>query len=116
MIVRLTTILATMIFAGGVGAAELLSLKGGTPLTVALEHLRVHGLRVVYSSELVPRTLLVDQSVSGSDPAGLARAVLKPHGLGLRPLGSGVLGIVQTRSGPRWVLTGRVFSAQGDEP
>ena len=83
-------------------AAEPLVFEAGTPIASALDQLRQRGLRVLYSSALVPADLLTSSRVSGDDEQALAVAILAPHGMGLRPLGSGVLGVVELRGAPPW--------------
>ena len=110
-----------MALANAAGAADLLLLRAGTPLDQSLEQLRHAGLRLVYSSVLVTPSLQLHADVSGDDPIALAREVLRPHGLRLRPLGSGLLAVVSDTSGRdtahgALTVTGTVRDATDSRP
>jgi hypothetical protein len=97
-------------------AAERMVVNQGLRMEQALDLLRARGLRVVYSSVLVPDTLTVVAEAAGDDPVAVAREILKPHGLRLRSLSPGLVAIVADRVGPRWKLVGRVIALSDQKP
>lgn len=56
----------------------------GRPVAAVLDELRAAGLPVVYSTNLLPSTLLVEAEPSSAEPLALAKEILRPHGLDLR--------------------------------
>lgn len=106
-----TVVLTALLAAMPATAAEPIRIEAETAVAAALDELRRHGARIVYSSALVPASLRVARSVTGDDALAVARAILAPHGLELRSLGSGVYGVVASRSAERGLLTGRVLDA-----
>jgi len=53
----------------------------GRSLESVIEELRAAGLPLVYSSNLVPSTLTVEEEPTESDPLKMVRELLRPHGL-----------------------------------
>ena len=56
----------------------------GRPVADVLQELQTAKLRIIFSSDLVPATLLVKDEPKGKDPQDIARQILAPHGLTLR--------------------------------
>ena len=71
-------------------------LYAGRPLVDVLHDLNRRGLRIVFSTSLVPATLRVSSEPSGT-PRDILDQVLRPHGLYGRPGPQGVL-IVDRKS------------------
>lgn len=111
-----TVVLTALLAAAPAHAAEPIRIEAGTPVAEALDELRGRGARIVYSSALVPYSLRVARTVSGSDALDLARNILAPHGLELRALGASVFGVVAARDGARGLLAGRVLDAGDGHP
>ena len=65
-------------------------LYAGRPLVDVLQDLNRRGLRIVFSTSLVPATLRVSVEPVGS-PREILDQVLRPHGLYARPGAQGVL-------------------------
>jgi hypothetical protein len=65
-------------------------LYAGRPLVDVLQDLNRRGLRIVFSTSLVPVTLRVSSEPSGT-PRDILDQVLRPHGLYARPGPQGVL-------------------------
>jgi hypothetical protein len=101
---------------GAAIAAEPFVLTPGMSVEQALEALRAAGLQLVYSSAMVPPALQVRDRVSGSDPAVVARELLAPHGLRLRPISSGLLAVVAVRTDATRSIAGRVVSGLDRHP
>jgi outer membrane receptor protein involved in Fe transport len=110
------TLLVALIASGSVVAAPVIRIESDTNLAVALDHLRDAGLPVVYSTELVAGDLRVVRSAANADLVVLARELLEPHALDLRPLGSGLVGVVRSRGGRRWIVSGLVRDATNNLP
>ncbi len=53
----------------------------GRPVADVLQDLRTAGLRILFSSDLVPGTLRVKSEPTGEDPRKIALQILAPHGL-----------------------------------
>ena len=68
---------------------------GGRPLVVVLQDLNHRGLRIVFSSSLVPVTLRVSAEPSGT-PRDMLDQILRPHGLYARSGAQGVLIVTRT--------------------
>lgn len=100
---------------GGGPAPAALELERGMPLADALERLRAHGLRVVYSDMLVRPGYTLRSELRGGSPEQLARKALEPWGLDLRSLEGGMVAVVSVRT-PRWQLQGRVVAAPDGAP
>jgi hypothetical protein len=66
----------------------------GRPVAQILDELRGEGLTFIYSSQLVPRELRVEQEPAVSSGVELARAILGPHGLSLSPVVQRVYAVV----------------------
>src|SRR5688572_16130873 len=65
-------------------------LYAGRPLIEVLQDLNRRGLRIVFSTSLVPATLRVSAEPSGT-PREILDQVLRPHGLHAQPGAQGVL-------------------------
>ena len=65
-------------------------LYAGRPLVDVLQDLNRRGLRIVFSTSLVPVTLRVSSEPSGT-PRDMLDQVLRPHGLYARPGPQGLL-------------------------
>ncbi|HEX6974354.1 MAG TPA: TonB-dependent receptor [Vicinamibacterales bacterium] len=70
----------------------------GRPLADVLHDLNRRGLRIVFSSTLVPATLRVSSEPSGT-PREILDQVLRPHGLYARPGAQGVLIVARAPRG-----------------
>jgi outer membrane receptor protein involved in Fe transport len=113
---RLTALLLLLLGAGNAMAADRLVLRAGVPVEQALEQLRAAGLKLVYSSVMVPAALTVVAEMHGDDPVALARDVLRPHGLRLRALGSGLYAVVADQAASQSLLTVRVIDRRDQQP
>jgi outer membrane receptor protein involved in Fe transport len=105
-----------LLCAWGAQAAQSFVLQQGVPLEHALEQLRASGLRLVYSSVMVPSHLTVMTEVRGDDPVAVARQLLRPHGLRLRSLGAGLLAVVAEDASSEVRITGRVTNSLDQQP
>ncbi|MGD9599206.1 MAG: TonB-dependent receptor [Steroidobacteraceae bacterium] len=94
--------------------ARAITIEAGIPLATALDQLGAQGARIVYSTALVLPSFTVRQRITDADAVALARRLLAPFGLELRPVGNGVFGIVEMTS--RRALRGRVLDAAGGQP
>jgi hypothetical protein len=56
----------------------------GRTVQSVLDELRGAGAPLVYSTNLVPPTLLVDSEPRGTEPLEIAREILEPHGLAIQ--------------------------------
>src|ERR671918_892641 len=65
-------------------------LYAGRPLVEVLQDLNRRGLRIVFSTSLVPASLRVSAEPTGT-PREILDQVLRPHGLYARPGAQGVL-------------------------
>ena len=72
----------------------------GKAVASVLDELRAEGLPVVYSTALLPSTLLVEAEPASTGPLELAREILEPHGLALREQGGSWL-VVRAEPPPR---------------
>jgi hypothetical protein len=70
----------------------------GRPLVDVLQDLNRRGLRIVFSSSLVPAALRVSSEPSGT-PREMLDQVLRPHGLYARPAAQGVLIVARAARG-----------------
>ena len=59
----------------------------GRSLQAVLDELRARGSPLVYSSNLVPSTLMVEREPRSSEPLALVRELLTPHGLAIQEAG-----------------------------
>jgi outer membrane receptor protein involved in Fe transport len=59
----------------------------GRSVASVIDQLRADGLPLVYSSNLLPSTLLVEKEPESTEPLAVAREILAPHGLALREQG-----------------------------
>src|SRR5215212_3954114 len=70
----------------------------GRPLVDVLQDLNRRGLRIVFSTSLVPVTLRVSAEPAGT-PRDILDQVLRPHGLYARPGPQGVLIVMRAPRG-----------------
>src|SRR3954468_13749800 len=70
----------------------------GRPLVDVLQDLNRRGLRIVFSTSLVPVTLRVSTEPAGT-PREILDQVLRPHGLHARPGAQGVLIVARAPRG-----------------
>jgi hypothetical protein len=89
-IAALATLVSVTMF-----AAPAFGIAAGQPVADALEELRREGLRLIYSSALIPRTLLVRKPPADGPLAEQARQLLHPHDLDLREIGVGRFVVVR---------------------
>jgi hypothetical protein len=104
----------------------------GRPLIDVLQDLNRRGLRIVFSTSIVPPALRVGAEPSGPSPREMLDQVLKPHGLEARTGPQGTLIVTRAprsradgaapaaslpaSSGARGSVRGRVVDAASDEP
>src|SRR5215510_3532370 len=86
---------AAALTAGLVDAQPARPLLGRTVQSV-IEELRGAGTPLVYSSSLLPDTLLVSAEPLATEPLELAREILAPHALTLRAEGGAWLVVSET--------------------
>ena len=67
----------------------------GRPVADVLHELTQHGLRLIYSSETVPDSLLVLREPTGTTPAAVLDEVLAQHGLHANPVGKDTYAVVR---------------------
>jgi outer membrane receptor protein involved in Fe transport len=79
-------------------ARAALAAKTGQPLTEALSELERSGLTLVYSSVLVTPELRVLEDPGRGAAEDVARRLLAPHGLVLKPIRAGTFAIVRADS------------------
>ena len=61
----------------------------GRPVNAVLRQLQTADVKFIYSTALVPDSLLVAGEPQSDDPFGKAREILRPHGLALKTVGPG---------------------------
>jgi hypothetical protein len=66
----------------------------GRPVADVLQELQTPELRIIFSTDLVPATMRVQAEPTSRDPKEIARQILEPHRLGLRPGPRGTLLVV----------------------
>lgn len=69
----------------------------GRSLDAVLQELGTHGLRLIYSSETVPASLIVGREPAGTTPQAILEEVLAEHGLRAQRAGTNTYAIVRTR-------------------
>jgi outer membrane receptor protein involved in Fe transport len=117
MMCRRTLVLLLLpLIAGNALAADRFVLRAGLQVEQALEQLRAGGLKLVYSSALVSATLVIGSEMRGDDPVEVARALLKPHGLRLRALGTGLYAVVTDQELADRRLAVRVVDERDQQP
>ncbi len=94
-------------------AEEPAEIFRGLSLEEALEKLRLEGLPLVFSSELVPPELQVEAEPSSGSRREIAEALLAAHGLGLREVSQGRRLVVVARPRNLGKIAGRVVDATG---
>src|SRR5687767_4628135 len=74
-------------------AAQTRSYAGRTVADV-LQELQTPGLTIIFSTDLVKPAMRVQAEPKSTDPKEIARAILEPHGLTVRPGPRGTLLVV----------------------
>jgi hypothetical protein len=102
---------------GGLLVVDFASAQGrrftGRTVHSALTDLSDSGLRFVYSTELVPDTLVISREPRSRDRLRLANEILSDFGLAARPVRGDLYVVVHQRPGPpARRLLGRVLDAQ----
>ena len=72
------------------------AVEKGQALSAALEELRSHGMRLIFSSVLVRPDLTVTVESGSGTPEEVARRILAPHGLTLEAVRPGVYSVVRS--------------------
>lgn len=80
-------VLAVAALAAGLADAQLARPLLGRTVQSVIEDMRAAGTPLVYSSSLLPSTLIVSAEPRATEPLELAREILAPHGLALRAEG-----------------------------
>jgi hypothetical protein len=84
----------------------------GRPVVDALAELRGPGLDFIYSSELLPRSLIVSIEPATTNRLLIAREILAAHGLSLAVVRPGLFAVTsRARAASRQLVRGRVLSA-----
>ncbi len=91
---------------------EVRSQLAGRPLQEVLDAYRDSGLPLIYSTGLVPPSLVVLAAPAATEPVPRLLEILQPHGLTLKQV-DGALLVVRIESGPG---DGEVPAAQPPEP
>jgi hypothetical protein len=73
------------------------AVEKGQALSAALEELRSHGMRLIFSSVLVRPELTVTVEAGEGAPEDIARRILAPHGLMLETTRPGVYSVVRAQ-------------------
>jgi hypothetical protein len=95
-LVRLIAAAVTILLAlpvPSLAADEVVRRYTGRPVADVLRELQP-GLRIIFSSDLVPSSLRVKEDPKGQDPRQIALQILSPHGLTLRQGPRGTLLVV----------------------
>ncbi|HEU4517615.1 MAG TPA: carboxypeptidase regulatory-like domain-containing protein, partial [Steroidobacteraceae bacterium] len=109
-------LLALLGAAGAANSAEPGPLTG-RPVIDVLQELRGPGLEFIYSSELLPRTILVTAEPGSSNRLLIAREILASHGLALSVVRPGLYAVVPARQrAESRVVRGQVLRASDGEP
>jgi hypothetical protein len=87
--VYLVIVLATTGAAGGQSR-----VYAGRPVVEVLQELQAAGLRILFSSDLVPLTLRVKSEPTARDPRQIAEQILAPHALAIEKGPRGTLLVV----------------------
>jgi len=95
------------------GASEAESEWVGRPLAEALEELRSRGLRLVYGSNVVRPSMLVETEPEGDSSREILDAILAPHGLAAEAAAGEILRVVGAANG---ALVGEVSSTENAKP
>jgi hypothetical protein len=82
---KIAALIFAMLMSSHASSAEQQPLRTyiGRPVAEVLQELQQTGLRVIFSSDLVPPPMLVKLNPSSSRPEQIAREILAPHGLTL---------------------------------
>ncbi len=91
----------------------------GRTLTAALKELRVRGLRIVFSTNVVRPDMRVETEPAAGEPREILDEILAPHGLLARQDASGVLVVVRgphATAADGGAIRGRVYSRRSAEP
>ena len=105
------------------GAPEGQRVFAGRPLSSVLRTLQARGLKVVFSSEIVRSSMIVEAEPRASSDRHILDEILLPHGLEVKPAPRGVLLVVRrpvAREGERErtpaIIRGLVVDAQSATP
>jgi outer membrane receptor protein involved in Fe transport len=99
---------------GQIRADQIGSPYLDTPVFEVLEHFRKQGYPFAYSTNLVPDTLTVRLEPVSSDPIGIVREILRPHGLVLKQ-SDGIYLVIREARGPPGEETGSVLIISRDQ-
>jgi hypothetical protein len=92
-------LLFAVALAAGLVDAQLARPLLGRTVQSVIEELRSAGTPLVYSNSLLPDSLAVSAEPSATEPLELAREILAPHGLTVRPEGGAWL-VVRAETAP----------------
>ena len=97
------TLLALALHLAATSEAYAATPLKGRPVAEVLREAAGPGLRIVFSDELVPASLLVDTEPSASEGPARLDEILRPHGLGLAAELEGALSLASPpgRGAPR---------------
>jgi hypothetical protein len=112
--VRLVLVLAVVWASAAVEAAGQGRPYAGRPVAEVLKELQDGGLRVVFSSDLVPPALRVKADPTAREPRRIAVEILEPHGLMLRDGPRGTLLVVARPKPARQPARPRQAEPTGD--
>ncbi len=94
-----TARIAALALATAAAATSIAEPWLGRPLVQALNELQRADFSVIFSSELVPDSLRVTVEPRPGDAPDVARQLLQPHGLGLKPVAPGLFAVVRLDAG-----------------
>ncbi len=99
-------------------AASAQAIVSGQPLGAALEELRRTGLALIFSSALIDPAYRVNVDPGGGTPEEIARRILAPYGLGLKPIRPNLFAVVKLPESPPAVAanvpSGKVAAQHAD--
>ncbi len=75
-------------------------VEKGQSLAAALDELRGRGLQLIFSSALIGAERRVDVDPGSGSPEEVARRILAPHGLTLKPVRPGLFAVVKGAAAP----------------
>jgi len=97
-------------------AAQAAPPYRGRTVKSVVDELRAAGLPLVYSTNLLPETLLVEREPEASEPLAVAREILEAYGLTLRQTGGAWLVVrVPPAAPPRGVIAVTVIATSTGE-
>jgi hypothetical protein len=112
--VRLRTRALLVLLLSGLAGVSVAAAVGES-LSDALHEIQQTGVRLIFSSQIVPPELRVIAEPTGATTEQRLRSLLDPHGLGLRELPGGGWIIVEQRAGVAHSLIVDVVSASDGE-